>query len=363
MDILVEKINVSDDKFLVTRLLVQNGNKVIKGSIIYTIESSKTSIDVEAPCDGYIFFNKYVEEMEEYPAGYCIAKIIDNNNDPFATNNSSEAPQKNDKEEFVTKTPDSIHDEVVFTPAALQLMHENNICAEKFDNSFVSKGDVLQLVNGGKTCYKSNDIVIIGGGGLGKMLIDTIRELRCYNIVGILDKDLSKGSYVYGYKVLGGDDMLPVLYEQGLRLAANSIGSMVASQKDKLFHLRSVIAEKIKKAGYIIPNIIHPAAIVESTAKLGDGNIVLAGAYIGGDVIIGDHCLINNHAIISHDCVLGNCVRVSPNATLAGGVRVGDNSLVGMNTTIYIGVSIGKDSILFNGVNVFCNVADNELVK
>lgn len=77
MDILIEKINVSDDKFLLSELFVSNGDKVIKGTKIYTIESSKAAIDVEAPCDGYIYFNEGVEEMEQYPAGFCIAKIVD----------------------------------------------------------------------------------------------------------------------------------------------------------------------------------------------------------------------------------------------------------------------------------------------
>lgn len=370
MDILVEKINVSDDKFLLSKLFVKSGDKVSKGTKIYTIESSKAAIEVEAPCEGYIYFNKGVEEMEQYPAGYCIAKIVDEAEDPFASATcvcgagASGAAAVVSVASVASVEEDVIPEGMVITPAALELMRENGIKASAFSNKFVAKGDVLALMNGGNDSYKGNDIVIVAGGGLGKMQIDAIHESHSYNIIGILDDGLPVGSTVYGYKVLGGiEEMLPVLYKKGLRLAVNSIGSIAASASDPRFTLRKRIAEKIKSYGYIIPNIIHPKATVEASVKMGEGNVIMAGAYVGSDAVLGDNCLINNHAIISHDCVLGDCVRVSPNATLAGAVVIGDNSLVGMNTTVYIGVRLGANVIVYNGANVFTNVADGGIAK
>ena len=361
MDILVEKINVSDDKFLLSKMFVKNGDKVSKGTKIYTIESSKAAIEVEAPCEGYIYFNMGVEEMEQYPAGYCIVKIVDVAENPFDKVVEVVSPVTT---EVATVVEDVIPEGMTITPAALQLMKENGIKASVFKNKFVAKGDVLKVMNGGNDSYKGNDIVIVAGGGLGKMQIDAIHESHCYNIIGILDDGIPVGTEVYGYKVLGGiEEMLPVLYKKGLRLAVNSIGSIAASASEPRFTLRKRIAEKIKSYGYIIPNIIHPKATVEASVRMGEGNVVMAGAYIGSDAVLGDNCLINNHAIVSHDCVLGDCVRVSPNATLAGEVKIGDNSLVGMNTTVYIGVRLGANVIVYNGANVFTNVADNSVAK
>ena len=66
MELHIEKINVSDNKFLITKLHQQNGNAVKAGDLIYSVESSKASKDVTAPCDGYVFFADGVKEYDEY---------------------------------------------------------------------------------------------------------------------------------------------------------------------------------------------------------------------------------------------------------------------------------------------------------
>ncbi|MCQ2076880.1 MAG: NeuD/PglB/VioB family sugar acetyltransferase [Bacteroidaceae bacterium] len=358
MDIRIEKFNVSDDKFLLAQLCVENGDKVSTGDLIYTIESSKAAIDVVAPCDGFIFFNSNAEEMNEYPVGFCVAKITDRNENPFMEQEKTISINKSCNEMISRDVCEKI-----ITPEAQILMKKYNVDEMDIDCNFISKKDILQLLHKDVNLYKSNDIVIVAGGGFGKMCIDAINESHCFNIVGIIDDGLDKGSIVYGYKVLGGiDEMLPVLYEKGLRLAVNSIGAIAATQKDIRFTLRQQMAEKIKSYGYIIPNVIHPKSTIESSVRLGEGNVVMAGAYLGSDVVIGDNCLINNHAIISHDCVIGNCVRISPNATLAGNVTIGNNCLIGMNTSIYLGVIIGENCIIRNGENVFKTIPQNSIV-
>ena len=95
MELRIEKINVSDDQFLVTELYVHSGDKVEKGELIYSIESSKASMDVEAPCAGYIFFAEGVEVNNEYPANYLLAQIVDTMENPFKKGDS--LPVENDK--------------------------------------------------------------------------------------------------------------------------------------------------------------------------------------------------------------------------------------------------------------------------
>ena len=195
------------------------------------------------------------------------------------------------------------------------------------------------------------------------MLIDAINSVREYNIVGILDDFAVQGSSVYGYTVLGKiNDELPKLYDDGLRLAVNAIGGMANSQEDPLFTARVVVADKIRSYGFIIPNIIHPRAIVEPTAKMGDGNIVLAGANIGSKAIIEDDCYINTNSMVSHECHIGRGVRIAPGAILAGRIKVGENSLIGMGVTIYMNAKVGKNSIVYNGVNVYKSVPNNKIL-
>ena len=77
MDIILEKLNVSDDLYLLNELMASNGDYVNKDDYIFYIESSKITIDIQAPTNGYIYFVNGLEDGMELPVGFLIAKIVD----------------------------------------------------------------------------------------------------------------------------------------------------------------------------------------------------------------------------------------------------------------------------------------------
>tara|TARA_B100000795_G_scaffold218808_1_gene172986 strand:+ start:1469 stop:1654 length:186 start_codon:yes stop_codon:yes gene_type:complete len=48
-------------------------------------------------------------------------------------------------------------------------------------------------------------IILIGGGGHCKSVIDVIEQEKKYKISGIVDKSKSLGAKILGYKVIGND--------------------------------------------------------------------------------------------------------------------------------------------------------------
>ena len=54
-------------------------------------------------------------------------------------------------------------------------------------------------------------IILIGGGGHCKSVIDVIEEEKQFEIHGIVDKPENIGSYVLGYEVIAADDNLQKL--------------------------------------------------------------------------------------------------------------------------------------------------------
>ena len=74
--------------------------------------------------------------------------------------------------------------------------------------------------------YDQNSLLIYGGGGHGKSIIDLIRLIGVYKIVGIVDDGLQSGEQILGCAVLGGDSILEVLFSKGLRLAVNAVGGV-----------------------------------------------------------------------------------------------------------------------------------------
>ena len=196
------------------------------------------------------------------------------------------------------------------------------------------------------TPFDPTALLLFGGGGHGKILIDLIRALPYYRLVGIIDDGLPVGSDVMGAPVLGGADTLEQWYQRGVRLAANGIGGI--GNVD----VRLRVFEQLAQAGFTCPTIVHPTAVIERSATLEAGVQVLAQAYVGGAARIGFGTALNVGVIVSHDSILGKVVNLSPGATLAGKVHVRDYAQIGMRATVNVGVTVGERAMLGNGCTV-----------
>lgn len=189
-------------------------------------------------------------------------------------------------------------------------------------------------------------VVIYGGGGLSKMIIESVRVLGTYQIVGVVDDNMEKGAQVIGSPVLGGPEVLAELYRQGVRVAINSVGGIGNYQ------VRLNVFRQLADAGFVCPAIVHPTAHIDPSARLEAGVLVLAQSYVSGNAVVGMGSLINNSVVVSHDCVLGVCVNLSPGAMIAGDVIIGDFTQIGMNATVNIGVKIGSRCRIGNGATI-----------
>jgi acetyltransferase EpsM len=200
-------------------------------------------------------------------------------------------------------------------------------------------------------------LVIYGGGGHSKTIIELVRTVGALHLVGVIDDALAVGTNIMGLPVLGGAERLPGLFAEGVRLAANAVGGIGnVSVRIKVF-------EMIARAGFRCPTLVHPSACVESSAHLADGVQVLAQTYISSDVQIGFGSVINAGVVVSHDCVLGRIVNLSPGAMLAGGVVLEDYVQVGMAATINLNIHIGQEARIGNGATIKSDVPAGHVVR
>jgi sugar O-acyltransferase (sialic acid O-acetyltransferase NeuD family) len=204
--------------------------------------------------------------------------------------------------------------------------------------------------------FDASKVIIYGGGGLSKMIIETVRVLGAYRIVGVIDDHMEVGAEIIGSPVLGGVSELPKLYARGIRTAVNSVGGIGN------YKVRLNVFQQLANAGFICPVIVHPTAHVDPSARLEAGVLVLAQSYVSGNAAVGVGTLINNSVVVSHDCVLGQCVNLSPGAMLAGDVIIGDFTQIGMNATVNIGVKIGSECLIGNGATIKKDMPDGTLV-
>jgi acetyltransferase EpsM len=203
----------------------------------------------------------------------------------------------------------------------------------------------------------AGSILLYGGGGHGKTLIDLVRAAGKYRVLAILDDGLAVGTVVMGVPVLGGEEMLPEVYRHGLRLAINGVGGI------NHYEVRLRVFELLKEAGFGFPTLVHPTAWIEPSAGLYDGAQVLANSYISSEARVGFGTVINAGVVVSHECRLGQVVNLSPGAMLAGGVTVEDYAQIGMAATVNLNICIGSRARVGNGATVKADVPAGTVVR
>ncbi len=198
-----------------------------------------------------------------------------------------------------------------------------------------------------------NKIAILGAGGHAKVIIDTVKQMGSFEIIGIFDRDNSlHGSYLLDIEVLGGDELLLNKYDPGNVKLVNAIGTIKAS------NIRENLYKKFKKSGFSFATIIHPSSYISPTAKIQEGVQILAKAIVQTDAIIEANVILNTGSIVEHDCVINSHTHIAPSATLSGSVFIGSNCHIGTGSTIIQGIRLGNDITVGAGA-VVCKSFDN----
>ena len=184
-----------------------------------------------------------------------------------------------------------------------------------------------------------NKIILIGGGGHCKSVIDVIEQEAKFEIAGIVDKPEFFGSKILGYEVIGSDLDLKELAKK-YKYSVITVG-----------HIRSVITriklfDLAKKAGFLFPSIISPEAYVSKYSKISNGTIIMHGVIVNPNTFIGQNCIINSKALIEHDCLINDHCHISTNVVINGGVRIESKSFIGSNTTTKENVIIKENSFI-----------------
>ncbi|WP_297443243.1 NeuD/PglB/VioB family sugar acetyltransferase [Sulfurimonas sp.] len=165
-------------------------------------------------------------------------------------------------------------------------------------------------------------IILLGGGGHCKSVIDVIEQEGRFQIAGIVEKFVGESKPVLGYPLIGTDDELEELRKK-YKYAIVSVGHIKSnSVRVKLF-------EKLEAFSFSIPTIISPFAYVSPHATIEKGTVVMHHAVMNAGVKVGKNCIINSKALLEHDTQVGDYCHISTGALLNGDVTVKANSFVG----------------------------------
>lgn len=192
------------------------------------------------------------------------------------------------------------------------------------------------------------DIVIVGAGGFGREVYRWAKDSlpgAQYRVKGFLSsrpEDLD--GFGFKEKILG-DDVSYALQENDRFVFA--IGSIEAKK-------RSV--ERMKARGIKCVTLIHPSAVVASSARLGEGVILCPFALVSDHVVLGDFVIMNFYSSCGHDTKVGKYGMFSPYATANGFVTMDDEVFLGTHATVTgyrrvgVGAKISANSVAMEDV-------------
>jgi len=349
--ITIPLLNPNEPDGILAAVHASEGQKVTKGDLLFTLETTKATSDVVAETSGYLV-GVCINEGDTVRAGNVFAYVAE----------SADWQPPEDQARSATETSAS--------PAGLRITQPALVLAKQHQidlnglpvGPMITEATIRNMIQGVKTGHvpvpaDSTALIIYGGGGHGKALIDLIRELGTYTIIGIIDDGLQVGEKTMGVPVLGGSAELANLHAQGVQLAVNAVGGINNIQT------RIKVFRQLAKAGFACPALVHPASYVEPSASLAPGVQVFPHAYVGSEVQVGFGVILNTGVIVSHDCKIGDYANLSPGAILAGMVKIGDHALIGMGVTINLNVEIGSGARVGNSATVKGDVPVNGIVR
>lgn len=180
----------------------------------------------------------------------------------------------------------------------------------------------------------NKNVIIIGASGHGHVIADIVHA-NYDNLLGYLDDDLSKaplGKVSDCYKYSDAEFVI-------------GIGNVEVRKKISDLPLKWYSA-------------IHPSAIISSSAKIGEGTVVMPNAVINAESIVGKHCIINSGSIVEHNDIVGDYAHISVGAKLGGTVLIGKSTWIGIGATVINNVSVCDNCVIGAGAVVVKNIKE-----
>jgi len=186
------------------------------------------------------------------------------------------------------------------------------------------------------------EILLIGGGGHCKSVIDVIEKEGKFKIAGIIDQPELLGKEILNYKIIGNDNDLLLLSKE-YKYALITVGQVSSPS------LRIKLFKKAKEMGFSMPYIISPRAYVSSYATIEEGSVIMHDALVNTSAVVGKNCIINTKAIIEHEVIVEDHCHISTGAIVNGEVTIGEGTFIGSSATTKEAISVKANSFIKAG--------------
>lgn len=142
------------------------------------------------------------------------------------------------------------------------------------------------IVNG-KRAMRELNLLILGAGSHGQEVMELAQSLRIFRKISFLDD-------IHPERAIGPcRDFEDYLTEYPVAIPA------IGDPEVRMRWMRELIS-----AGYVIPTLIHPTAIVSGSAEIGNGTVIFANAVISPGASVGRGSIISSGVTIARNVEL-----------------------------------------------------------
>lgn len=188
-------------------------------------------------------------------------------------------------------------------------------------------------------------MILYGASGHATVIASCLRA-NGVSVTAFFDDDVSKKVFL-GISVVGSYDPTYSPTESLIIAVGNN----------------SIRQEIAKRIVHPIGTVVHPSCLLDESATLGKGSVLLHGTIVQAGVQIGQHVIVNTGASVDHDCLIADFVHIAPGARLCGNVHIGEGTLVGAGSILTPNLRIGKGCTIAAGSVVTTHLPDGAVVR
>lgn len=202
-------------------------------------------------------------------------------------------------------------------------------------------------------------LLILGASGFGREVLwtasDVPEEQRNWEVDGFLDDDLEN----VRTELRAKQCHTPV--RGTIRDYHPSPGEVLVCAI-RTPRVKLAVCDELRARGALFTNVVHPTALVHSSAELGTGIILRHYSGISPNSRVGNDVMVNSSAGPAHDTVIGDGCSLGAHSDVLGGAHLGRGVSIGSHAVVMPSARVGDFAVVGVGSVVLRRVAPGTTV-
>lgn len=189
------------------------------------------------------------------------------------------------------------------------------------------------------------NLIIYGDSAFAERIAAYVQiEARDRVVAFTIERAYQKRERIKQWKVIPFEDL-------SSHYVADEVEILLGIGYSQMNDVRELVYNKCVAAGYKVGSYISTRATLYSH-HVGEGCIMLPGAFIGPDCVLGKCNFIDPDVCFTHDIRVGDFNFFSANVVSGGFVEIQNHCFVGLRVTLKNNISISDYSLLGSCTNV-----------